>query len=406
MNVNQVLKKELERISLSKEETDELRESANKIVNKLASLGFRAEIGGSLAKGTMIRKSIQDVDIFVVFSEEKNVDKLEKVLEKLKFNFKVIHGSRDYFQIKEKNVIFELIPVKEFISSDNFSNITDFSLIHVNYVKRQLKKNPKLADEIKLAKAFCYAQNCYGAESYIKGFSGYALELLIINFRSFVNFLKRIKLAMVVDIEKKFKNPKIVFEELNESKLLSPIILIDPTYKFRNAAAGLSEEIFDNFLFEAKKFLKNPSEKAFKLKEINVYKLRENARKKKARFLQIRFHTYKQEGDIAGTKMKKFFEFLIKELERKEQKVLSKDFEYEGHEEALGYLVVKEKKEIEVKGPPKSNKQAVKNFKKVRKKIYFKSNFAYAKEKISLDDIFAFLKRYEDEMSTSFEILG
>lgn len=45
-------------------------------------------------------------------------------------------------------------------------------------------------DEIKIAKAFCHATGCYGAESYIKGFSGYALELLIYHYKSFQSFVK------------------------------------------------------------------------------------------------------------------------------------------------------------------------------------------------------------------------
>jgi len=48
----------------------------------------------------------------------------------------------------------------------------------------------KILDEIRIAKAFCYANNCYGAESYISGFSGYALELLVYHYKSFLKFIK------------------------------------------------------------------------------------------------------------------------------------------------------------------------------------------------------------------------
>ncbi|MBD3252791.1 hypothetical protein GF386_03610, partial [Candidatus Pacearchaeota archaeon] len=54
--------------------------------------------------------------------------------------------------------------------------MTDLSYFHVNHILKKIKKNKNLSDEIRLAKKFAYSQNCYGAESYIHGFSGYALE--------------------------------------------------------------------------------------------------------------------------------------------------------------------------------------------------------------------------------------
>ena len=52
---------------------------------------------------------------------------------------------------------------------------------------------------------------------------------------------------------------------MNSSKLTSPIILVDPTYKQRNALAALSEETFEKFKQASKKFLKNPSIKYFEI---------------------------------------------------------------------------------------------------------------------------------------------
>ncbi len=401
MNINQILKEELQKIVISDDDLLKLRKRADEIISKINCRFCEAFVGGSLAKGTLMKKNVQDIDIFVVFKNENDIQKLEEILTKAKFDFKIIHGSRDYFQIKEEDVVFEIIPV----TKTGNNNITDFSLSHVKYVLKKIKKNPKIVNEIKLAKAFCYSQNVYGAESYIKGFSGYALELLVIYFKSFVNFLKKIDKERVIDSEKQFKNKKQIMEELNESKIKSPLILIDPTYKFRNVAAGLSKESFSLFLDSAKKFLKSPSMKFFEKKEISEDNIKKFAKKKNAKFIELLLRTQKQEGDIAGTKMKKFFEFIVRELERKQQRVLMKEFSYDNGNEAKVYLVVRESKEIEIKGPPMSNKYAVKNFKRVRKKITIKKGFAYACEKVSLDDVFDYLKRFEDEMSVEFEIL-
>ena len=46
--------------------------------------------------------------------------------------------------------------------------------------------------------------------------------------------------------------------DLNSSKLNSPIIPIDPTYKQRNVLAALSKETFEMFQKSCKEFLENP----------------------------------------------------------------------------------------------------------------------------------------------------
>ena len=78
----------------------------------------------------------------------------------------------------------------------------------------------------------------------------------------------------VIDPLKYFKSEREVLIELNESKLNSPIILVDPTYKYRNISAGLGVESFEKFVDSAKKFLKSPSTIFFKRKEIDVEKMK------------------------------------------------------------------------------------------------------------------------------------
>lgn len=405
MNINEVLKEELKLISISKEEEGYLVSAAKEVVGILEKAGFDAKIGGSLAKGTVIKKAVQDIDIFITFNSEEEISKLSAFLDKSKFDIQKIHGSRDYFHILLNSSVIELIPIVRFDEPALAKNVTDFSLLHVTYVLKKLRKK-KIWDQIKLAKTFCHAQNCYGAESYIKGFSGYALELLILHYGSFTKFLKEMvkaRVPIVLDSEKKFKNSAEVLRSLNESKLLSPVILVDPTYKFRNVTAGLSNETFEKFVLAAKSFLKKPSLDFFSERLFDEKKFQR--RTGKNRFMKIIFTTDKQEGDIAATKMKKFFDFIVYELERKEQKVIEKEFVYNGNQEATGYLIVKESKEVIVRGPPVNMKDAVVNFKKFNKNAVVKGKFVYAKKKVSLNNIFSYLKNFEKEMDVRFCIL-
>ena len=446
MNVNSVLKKVLKDISVSRDEEAGLKKIAIGVVKKIPG----AQIGGSLAKATLIKKDVQDIDIFVVFNSEEETKKLGEILRKKGFSGRVLHGSRDYFQIKRGKVLLEIIPVVKVRKKENVENITDFSLSHVSYVKKKLcsrfsfddNKNPPthpklvkrkspgrsdksscfLADEIKLAKVFCFAADCYGAESYISGFSGYALELLVIYFGGFVKFLKGIQKKGFVDIEKDFKSEREALQEINASKLQAPVLLVDPTYKYRNVCAGLSRETFEKFLGIAKKFLKKPSKSFFEKKEFNLDSFKKRTQKgahptraqvsgnnkklsqpkRSPTLIKLVLKTNRQEGDIAGTKMKKFFNFLISELKRKRQEVVASHFEYSGEgQSAEGYLGVRESKVMEVEGPPVLDKKSVVGFRKSRGKIFKKKGHYWAKESVSVEKVFKRALRVAGEMGIS-----
>jgi tRNA nucleotidyltransferase (CCA-adding enzyme) len=403
MGVKEILKEELERIVPSNEEILNLDKSAKNFISLLKSKGLIAFVGGSLAKGTMIKKNgKQDVDIFVVFDYSEKMSKLESVLSKIKLpgELKKVHGSRDYFQIECSNVVLEVIPVVRNEDPELAENVTDVSLSHVKYVRSQIAKNLAISDEIKLAKAFCRANRCYGAESYVRGFSGYSLEVLVIYFGGFLKFLKGVQRRKVIDPLKQFKKDTDVMRELNASKLQGPLVLVDPTFKYRNVTAGLGFETYGRFVEVANAFLKKPSISFFESKKTDIERLKVLAKSKKAKFIEIDLTTDRQEGDIAGTKMRKFLDFFSRELMRKQQKVLDKEFEYSGKgKKAKGYLVVLEAKEIEIKGPNADLTDAVKSFLKSRgRTAYKKKNYMWAKEKVSVKDIFLEANKIGKEM--------
>ena len=391
MTINKILKQELEDIKPSKETLKEINNVAKDFTKylekKLKSKKIKADvfIGGSLAKNTLTKRKKYDVDVFVRFDEKYEDKEISKLLGKiLDKKAKKIHGSRDYYQIIVHGIIFEIIPVIKVINPKYARNITDLSYFHVNYIKKKLNKNKRLSDEILLAKTFAHAQNCYGAESYIKGFSGYSLELLICYYKSFLNFIKsiiRMKDLEVIDSEKKYKNKQEALRELNESRLQSPIILIDPTFKQRNALAGLSRETLDKFKENSKKFLKNPDRKFFE--QINIKQRLE--RKYKDNLIKVLIKTNKQPGDISGTKSKKFFDFFVYSLE-KEFKIKVKEFEYKEEKNiSYFYFIIDKKKDEVIRGPNVTDVHNLTRFKKKHKHAFIKNHIAHAKIKHELD---------------------
>ena len=393
-NLNSVLNEVLKSINPSKQEIDFVEASSKefkeKIEKKIKSLRIDAEvfIGGSFAKNTMIKKNKYDVDVFLRFNKKYKEEEIILLTKRLLEDFKevsTIHGSREYFQIKLKNDFFiELVPVIKIRKPDESKNITDLSYSHVRYIKKKIKQK-KILDEIKITKAFCHASHCYGAESYINGFSGYSLELLVYYYGGFLKFIKamiKIKEKTIIDLEKQFKNKQEILMDLNSSKLNSPIILIDPTYKQRNALAALSSETFLKFQKFCKNFLKNPDLKFFREQKIDLEKIFKDARKKGQEFILIEVKTEKQEGDVAGTKLFKFYKHLAYEI-NKFFDIKNQGFNYNEKKTARYFFVTKSKKEILINGPLAKDKKNSIAFKKAHKGNFIKNGKIYAKEKIS-----------------------
>lgn len=347
-------------------------------------------LGGSLAKKTVVKSDSYEIDVFIRFDlkYEDLSSELEKIVKTLtkqnNFSFEKVHGSRDYFKIELDNLLFEIIPVLKIKNPKDARNVTDLSYFHVGYVHKKLK-NEKISREIVLAKSFFKASGVYGAESYINGFSGYAVECLIMAYGSFEKMLKSLirydGKKIVLDPDKKFKNKNEVFFELNESKLHSPVILIDPTLRERNVLAALSDETFEKFRIVAMKFLKNPTARAFQIIPFDKDKFVEKANKKKNNVAIIQMITDKQEGDIAGTKLKKFSNFIIREIE-KYYTVVNNHFEYSMGKSANLYLNLKSKNEIIRKGPPVKMIRECQIFKKSNRSVFEKNGMLYAKIKI------------------------
>jgi len=372
----------LKTVKPSKEEESDFIRITNNVLKRINSNLKDAKVilGGSGAKVTWL-KGFHDVDLFVLFDYNKFKEKhllISDILEKsLKRKFKAVKripGSRDYFQINEKGYTFEIIPILEIKKADEALNITDISPLHVDWVK----KNKRYCDEIRLTKRFCRAQDVYGAESYIKGFSGYLLEILTIYYKSFSQLLKNTvkwKEKMVIDIGKYYKNPKEAIEYLNKAKTYSPIIVIDPVQKERNVAAALSREKFLQFKEASRKFLKRQNKDFFTKKPLDIEKLKKKAGNNILILLEAKASGSKE--DIIGCKLMKVFDYISKQIVRKDFKIVNEGWEFDRKNKAVYWFMVDNKKLSELKkviGPPVKSKYHSKRFKEKHKKTFIEKN--------------------------------
>jgi len=339
-----------------KPSASEQKEAENKVSKFLERLNkklkdARAIIGGSFAKGTWLKDN-HDVDIFVLFNNDHECsDELEKVLKKVFGKVTRIHGSRDYFNINIYDLNFEIVPVYKIERPKDAKNITDISPLHAKWVRSKL--NTELADDIRLAKLFFKAQGIYGAETYIKGFSGYVIEILTIHFGGFDKLIKTGSKMHIWDAV----NPRGKKRVIIDKEKLSPLVVVDPVQDNRNAAAALSAEKFNKFVKACNAYLSQPSEKFFEIKKVKLSDLKDKT-------LVIRASPLEGTKDVVGTKLYVVYGKILYYLTVEGFEVTSSGWSWD--EEGLYWFNVKSKelsKYKEQAGPPLDIEEHVRSFK-------------------------------------------
>jgi len=389
------LKKVLDEVVLditpSPEELHRAESAACKMVSKLNKqlkpLKARAIIAGSSKKNTQLKNTFE-IDVFVLFNYKKHAgngsaisDILAIKLKKASVKAERLHGSRDYFQTRIAPYTFEIVPILNIASSKQAKNITDVSPLHARWVGKKSKN--KQAD-IRLAKAFMSALGIYGAESYVRGFSGYACEVLAIHYGSFVNLLRaatKWKEKQIIDPEGSYKsrNPLI---ELNKSKTLSPLILIDPVQPSRNVTAALNDESFTVFKKAAYNFLRSPSKQFFTKKTV-VKKDLIKAVTKKSLLLIVDAVPEKNKKDVMGAAITNKYELLRNKLAEHGFKVIKSSWDWDERKGIIWFFINKKfPSATEVrKGPEASDKANSLRFKRTHKNTVVKKGRLFAKVK-------------------------
>ncbi|MFP4524604.1 MAG: nucleotidyltransferase domain-containing protein [Candidatus Woesearchaeota archaeon] len=377
--------------------TDVPERFARRLDENLKANNIRAEVllGGSFAKGTYLEGD-HDVDVFVRFDPRYNDEEMPDLTAKALQPFEGVervHGSRDYFQLDHQGFSFEVVPVLHVTEAGEARNVTDVSPLHVNHVQRAVKDNPSIASDIRLAKLFCKAAKVYGAESYLNGFSGHVLDNLIIHYGSLLELLR----AAAEWPDELFLDPSGQHEDasfLNPAKRAGPLVLLDPIQPERNAAAALSRERYDAFRKQARVFLDHPDESFFTPKPLTKDDIiRHNPDKN---VLCYRLQPLEGSKDVAGTKLLKAHEHLVKQAEKEGFTIHDEGFEFDG-DKALAFIATEERAlpaYREMQGPPTRVEKAAKRFRE-----------AHEGEEVTERDgrLYANVKRKHTTLASLFE---
>lgn len=356
----------LKQISPSKEEQNELKFYVDEFISKLEegvrnlNLPIKIKLGGSYAKDTYLKYDF-DVDIFCVFQEvcldKKKEEIIMSLLEHVNIEYRVKHGSRRYFQgsYKAKGDIkfdFECVPTQFHDNVSKIENSTDASIYHVDFFNSQKKSNPNLPNEVRLAKQWFKAQELYGAESYIGGFSGHSIECLVVKLQSFESVVKYLSSAS--------KDSVLLFESLHSKFKLSKdkysaLMIQDPIMSNRNALSALEDSMFYEAKYKSILAIKNGfKEEDFLIKEEKYEDIKSkliNNENISCLVIEFIFSNSEESSDSIGSKSKKIIHKVTKYLsncgfdvsfrsfmyDTKENKILSK-LEFKSLEISKTYL--------------------------------------------------------------------
>jgi len=342
----QILLDVLKKIKPTKEEQLALEGAVSRFITRLRRSSKRLKIncdffvGGSFGKDTYLKGS-SDVDIFCRFDLKYKDNTLSSLLETIlieaKLKYKKQKGSRDYYSLKFVSkgisIIFEIVPNRKIKTINEVINSTDVSPMHVEFLKLKVEKNPDLTNQIRLAKQFFKSKGLYGAESYIEGFSGHTIDILIAYYGSLKNLLLEAKTwneEKYIDINNFYSNEFEAQEKIGIDKL-SNLILVDPIIKERNAARALNNIKYCEFIMIANKFKKFNKED-FEINKPNIKTIIEEAKlyskENNLKFLayKFRFKITNESEDIVGAKLLKLSRKINKYFTSLDFEIFLEDF--------------------------------------------------------------------------------
>ncbi|MCK4319631.1 CCA tRNA nucleotidyltransferase [Candidatus Micrarchaeota archaeon] len=264
--MEKILKTVLKKISPGKKEIEEIEGIKRKIMKKIElPKGTKLVATGSVAKETFI-KGEKDLDLFALFPKKYSKERMFRVLKKAvekafpKERKEEGYAEHPYIKLYLKGIRIDVVPAYFMKKGERIASSVDRTQLHTEYINKRFSRGRK--KEVLLLKRFLKANNLYGAEIKIKGFSGYLCELLVLQYGNF----KRL-----VEEASKWRIPAVLqgrgFEDAN-------LVFQDPVDPKRNVGAVISREVLSKFIYLCQCFLKKPAMSFFYPKEKKIEKWR------------------------------------------------------------------------------------------------------------------------------------
>jgi tRNA nucleotidyltransferase (CCA-adding enzyme) len=236
-----------------------VRERAEAAVEDM-EVAATVERVGSTARSTWTAGD-HDLDIFVRFPPALDRDSLESL--GLTVGYEAIpdgheeYAEHPYVTGTVDGFDVDLVPCYDVDSAAEAQSAVDRTPFHTRYVADRLDE--AIAGDVRVAKAFCRAAGVYGSDLRTRGFSGYLLELLVLEYGGF---------RELIDAAAEW-HPPVEIDPVGHGaqSFEDPLVVIDPTDPERNVAAVVTAESVAHLQHHARALRSDPSRDAFAARE-------------------------------------------------------------------------------------------------------------------------------------------
>jgi len=397
MDVEAVVEQVLQRIRPTGEERAfveglmrDLEEIAEDSIERLG-LDVKPYFVGSLAKDTYLAGD-HDVDLFLAFPldtpleelREKGLELGKAIAERLD-GYEVAYAEHPYVRAKYRGVSVDLVPCYDVKGWRDVRTAVDRSILHTKWVLENINGRN---DEVRLLKRFLKGINAYGSEIYVRGFSGYLAEILVIKYGSFLDVLEKADFMLrqkIVDPENWLrKEPETALKTVKrETEEDRPLVVIDPVDPRRNVAANLGWERYGVFYFKAHQFLENPAEEFFFGKTRKKGSYLEELRRKGTHLVTIMFPKPDLVDDVLLPQLERSARGFERALSREGFRVLGWDA---GHRGGKAFLMLevdrRERERVTIKPGPEFFTERGRDFYRKNERVWVIGKRLYAEKRV------------------------
>ncbi len=220
----------------------------------------RALVAGSAARGTFLRDRL-DIDFFLLFPPELPRARLETeglaLAEAILTKPERKYAEHPYLRGTFQGYTVDVVPGYAITDPSKPLTAVDRTPFHDEHLRAH--QTPANVAEVRLAKLFLRSLGIYGSEARTEGFSGYLVELVILQFGT---------LHALLEAARSWRLPVRLCPPGKEPPRLPPdvaLILPDAVDPNRNVASALSPRNLALFILGAAAYLEHPGEEWFEL---------------------------------------------------------------------------------------------------------------------------------------------
>ncbi len=249
MIIQEVLEHAAKLVEPTEEERKRAKVAERVLRERLDEIGVEYVFVGSYARDTWLKNSLE-IDVFILFSPDVSREELEKrgieigkaVLDECEIRY----AEHPYVHGRVEGVEADIVPCYKVESAEKIKSAVDRTPFHHMWLRDRIKGKER---DVRILKGFLKANDLYGAEYKVRGFSGYLCELLIIHYSSF---------RKLVEEARTWTRRTVIDVARGEIRKGESFFVVDPVDEKRNVAANLSIDNLARFVHLCRQFVESP----------------------------------------------------------------------------------------------------------------------------------------------------